>query len=1345
MADFLIQGDIQGNASGFIGALKQAEQAHQQFVQSVGGARSMAQPAEEAAAAYKQMSMQTDAVASSLKRNLMGALTGVVAGVGLMSGAFELFKSVEVAARAEEMGVALERLGKNAGLSAKQIHEQTAAIKEMGITTDVAQYTLSQFLKVNMDSSKAAKLARVAQDAAVYSMQDSSSTLQNLIYGVQTYQTEIFRTAGLNINVGRSFEQYAQSVGKSTSDLTEYERQTAVLNEVLKAGVSIQGTYEAAMTTGSKQMRSFPRYIDEIREAIGKSFLPAFDQMVGALANMTKAFQTLVSDGGALQPILSMMGKVSAAPFVALGNAVEYISKNMERFKTVIQIVGSLLAARAVAGIVKSIAAWAMYRIELSKAMLLEKAELKQSGESNAMTMRAIALRKAQAAATERLAAATGILTEETAKATVVQEVNTKATEEAAIARGTLNAEQLVLPGMAAPIVQTERTASAGLGAAAIGAGTSMLPMLGITAALAGGFLMYQGVQDQNRKEDQIANDYASSVIDRQDTPGDKIRAAQEKADELRQRVKNMPLKKLEKPVEKKNFWGTVLDWFQQGNAANAQANTGNTDIEGVRTPGVVDRGERMTAKAKKLDEQRKKIEKGIRDANKTIVDLSHQTGHSQADVRDMAGSMGFDIYSMSATDTQALKDNLTMTRENTIAAQKFAQAWGEAGNAERTAMERSAGLTKSMKELTDSTYSVQTASRDAMDALASQDKAFKDASKTGGNTLKQYQEHWAEHNQSIASSFISASEAMRNAGTSVSDYLSWAAKFRDMAVEQARAQGQTNDQLDRYKNLLNNLTAMNISQMDSSQVAMALRSAAADSLKITSGPAVDALVKKLKRDQQIDVILYPKVDWSKMSAGDRFQILTDAIHSGHPIDLKMFVNIIDAQSTNRHGEQMIQWINQLNSADADLRKKARNKVRLWYEMAVTASVDPAVVRVAQFLAAAGFGSVDESMLHPLGNAPSHAYGVSNRQVDALLRNRDFLNQIVADQAAAARDSANTPVGTPSTVPDSGGGGGKTAEELAREARRMQTAMQTISSIAVPPAAQLVFDTFDKLEDREKIASDLKSWKTDYTNTIASIAVSSGEQTARIAASWGQTGEQLKNIASWLGNLSNSMRSFSSVTNTNFLTSGRAGNKIEEWVDGLIELKNRGLNPMLLRQLMEAGPESIGAIRRLLRSGSALWQANAQYDRISNQISRLAGDPLLGQGLGADLATGVATGIVNESNGVLQAARDFTYQLVDEMKRAMGIASPSKVTAREVGEPMAQGIVHALNRSLPSGVGSALQSGVDAVDTALSASPTGNGTTIENHFHVAGFVVDRKSVEAMIEAQDWAMRTSGGR
>ena len=212
-------------------------------------------------------------------------------------GAF-IKESTMAAARVEEMDKVLSVLGKNAGYSSSQIDTQAKAIKGLGIQTSVAQESLSQFLKFNLDLTKAGELARVAQDVAVIGGQDSSQTLQSLLWGVTTRQPEIIRNAGLTVNFEQEFARLAAEQGKAVSALTEHEKIQASLNAVIREGVAVEGAYEKAMESALKQLRSRERYVDEFTETFGAMFTAAWSSQVFAVNDIIKMATTVFSEDG---------------------------------------------------------------------------------------------------------------------------------------------------------------------------------------------------------------------------------------------------------------------------------------------------------------------------------------------------------------------------------------------------------------------------------------------------------------------------------------------------------------------------------------------------------------------------------------------------------------------------------------------------------------------------------------------------------------------------------------------------------------------------------------------------------------------------------------------------------------------------------------------------------------------------------------------------------------------------------------------------------------------------------------------------------------------------------------
>lgn len=204
-------------------------------------------------------------------------------------------ESLIVAGQVQELEIVNERMAKNAGIAATAVSKEVKEVKKLGITSRVANNSLSKLLMAQLDMTKASDLARVAQDAAVVSQTNSSEAYDRLIHGITTYNPLILRRLGIIIDSKTAFENHAKAVGKDVSQLTSAEKQSAYLNAVLEQGTKIYGLYEDAMTSASKQIRSWPRYIEEIQEAIGTPLQPIFSEIVFETSNILKGIPEKVA------------------------------------------------------------------------------------------------------------------------------------------------------------------------------------------------------------------------------------------------------------------------------------------------------------------------------------------------------------------------------------------------------------------------------------------------------------------------------------------------------------------------------------------------------------------------------------------------------------------------------------------------------------------------------------------------------------------------------------------------------------------------------------------------------------------------------------------------------------------------------------------------------------------------------------------------------------------------------------------------------------------------------------------------------------------------------------------
>ncbi len=259
-------------------------------------------------------------------------------------------KTVLTAARTETLGVAMNAVARATGASTDELAKQEASMKKQGIATQEARSILTGFLQSQLDITDASKLARVAQDLAVIAGENSSVTAAKLTEAIASQNTLMLRQFGIVTTSNTIFDEYAETLGKTASELDSTEKSQAFLNKILKEGEKVAGTYEAAMTTAGKKLGSLDRVFQEASTTIGNVFLPAFGDLIDSVSAFLKAitaervekFFTFIKDNGPVIAGIIIGGLVPAfkawaiamwailsplIPFIAIGAALGFSLK----------------------------------------------------------------------------------------------------------------------------------------------------------------------------------------------------------------------------------------------------------------------------------------------------------------------------------------------------------------------------------------------------------------------------------------------------------------------------------------------------------------------------------------------------------------------------------------------------------------------------------------------------------------------------------------------------------------------------------------------------------------------------------------------------------------------------------------------------------------------------------------------------------------------------------------------------------------------------------------------------------------------------------------------------------
>ncbi len=229
-----------------------------------------------------------------------GKMVGAIAGGSLAANVFEkalgkvgdalafVKDSTLVAARIEVLNRVFLMTGQNAGYTAEQLRNTKEGLEDLGIAEEQALQIGQRFIQAQLDIADALLVARAAQDLAVVAGTNSSETALALTDAIVKQKPILLKQFGIISNLNDIYGAQAEALGKTIEQLTESEKRSAFLNEILRQSETVAGAYESAMADVGKRLTSLPRHIQGVQNALGTLLLPALGLAVDGFTEFLK-------------------------------------------------------------------------------------------------------------------------------------------------------------------------------------------------------------------------------------------------------------------------------------------------------------------------------------------------------------------------------------------------------------------------------------------------------------------------------------------------------------------------------------------------------------------------------------------------------------------------------------------------------------------------------------------------------------------------------------------------------------------------------------------------------------------------------------------------------------------------------------------------------------------------------------------------------------------------------------------------------------------------------------------------------------------------------------------------
>ncbi|WP_461369389.1 phage tail family protein, partial [Candidatus Darwinibacter acetoxidans] len=226
--------------------------------------------------------------------------------------------------------MAMQAVARSSGYPIPVLQQQRKEVMALGIAEQEATQMMTRFMQAQLDTADAAKIARIAQDAGTVASMNSSEATAQITEAIAKLRPELLTAFGFTRNLNDIYGDYARTVGKTASSLSEVEKKQAMLNYIFREGEKIAGAYESAMGTVGKKMGSLEKLelskklMQELKTALARPLLlPAFGYWVDTMHN---AFERAKAWVEANQATLIGWGQTAKNVVAGIVRGVQWIT-----------------------------------------------------------------------------------------------------------------------------------------------------------------------------------------------------------------------------------------------------------------------------------------------------------------------------------------------------------------------------------------------------------------------------------------------------------------------------------------------------------------------------------------------------------------------------------------------------------------------------------------------------------------------------------------------------------------------------------------------------------------------------------------------------------------------------------------------------------------------------------------------------------------------------------------------------------------------------------------------------------------------------------------------------------
>lgn len=195
---------------------------------------------------------------------------------------------------------ALQKTAKSTNNSITQIKDAMNDVNEFKFIDDAdLSKSMQNLLRYGFTVEQASQMLKVMQDAAVGNREpqyELSEAIKVTTDGIRMENSVLSNAVGVEKNIAKMHEEYAEKIGKSTDALTQAEKVQAVYNGFMDEAAAFTGSAKEMAETYQGQQSQLNATNLELSRTIGESMIPALTQYSSLQLSIKKGLTEFIKN-----------------------------------------------------------------------------------------------------------------------------------------------------------------------------------------------------------------------------------------------------------------------------------------------------------------------------------------------------------------------------------------------------------------------------------------------------------------------------------------------------------------------------------------------------------------------------------------------------------------------------------------------------------------------------------------------------------------------------------------------------------------------------------------------------------------------------------------------------------------------------------------------------------------------------------------------------------------------------------------------------------------------------------------------------------------------------------------